>query len=448
MVYRIELNDTSRELRKGMLQAMAPVCAVAALIALVVSFGLFYLIGTDVPWWVYIAPAILAPGLILAITFCSRTDYARDLVCFYTVTEKGLLMENEEAIAFIPWKGIRSLRMLSAGLLIVNTDGLSVVYAMGNLAPEKRREFLEYAQQQVRAKAEVVPVQPPSWAISDTPLICEPSQKSARQTADEMVRKLAPRLALVRLVILGVLVLCTGALGLVAAADVPYGLLLVLVVYCMWMQMRRVFHPGNRLMMKTLAKRRMESHVTPGSWLVRHADGTGAWGITKLTPDEIAVRRGKGVLLFCLKNRSVIAVDENQTLPDWLPTPVQTIGTPAFWRVFTLLSPVVAALLFWGSYHFANERIGSADDECDETQLTLMLQDAIRNALLQPTPEQAARLAIFPGASAFSQDQCSLNRQPDGSWMLRVEFTEPVDRVKNIIYIIDEEGKLIDFRSE
>ena len=364
MVYRFELDNTAKELRKGMLQALVPLCIITALVAWGVTYALFSVIGLEVEWYVYMGVSIVALGALITQAYCTRTDYARDLVTFFTLTEKGLMMENEESVTFIPWKRIRSLRLLPAGLLVGSADGLSTVFALGNMPQEKRQEMLEYAQQQVAAKTETTPIQPPDWAVSDTPLVCEASRASAQQTADEQARIQAPRLAGMRLVVLGIYVLCMGALGMGAATDMPCGILTALLAYCIYSQIRRIFHPGDRRIVNILEKRSTESHVKPGSWLVRNSDGFGAWGITRLSPEEITVRKGKGVLLFCLKNRAVIPVDDTQVFPEWLPSPAQTAGTATSHKILALLAPVVAALLFWGTYSGMNVWIQSAEDEC------------------------------------------------------------------------------------
>lgn len=458
MVYRVELKDTAKTLRKGLLQAIVPVCIIAAVVAAVACYGLLALIEVEISWIASTVASLFTVVLIVISTLCIRTDHNRDQTCFYTLTERGLMIEGDASVTFIPWNRVRALRLLPGGLLITNTEGLSMVHSLGDMPQEKRQAMLEYARQQLAAKAEVPPILPPAWAMVENPLTCTPSRANAQQTAAEMDRVLAPRAAILRLILLWILALILGAMGLAAATEVPSTVIIVLLIWTIWIQMRRVFHPGNRQVIQTLQQRKTESHVTPGNWLVRNADGSGAWGITRVRPEDITVRQGKGLLLFCLNNRAVLPVDDAQELPDWLPAPTQQAGLPLRYKILTILAPVVAALMFWLTYqnlytwldYAATATAESAVEECTPEGPELReYRTTIQNALQNPGPEQAKQLVIYlTGDTPSCFGDCSLTRREDGTWLLRAEFSSPAENHKAGLFTLHKDGYVLDYREE
>lgn len=458
MVYRVELKNTEKELRKGILQSLLPVCIISAVMSVAAVWGVFSIIGFEVDWEVYAGAALPAPLLIMLSALCIRTDNGKDGTTFYTATDAGLMTESEDSMSFIPWKRVKALRLLPVGLMITNVDGFSSIHALGDMTQEKRQELLEYARQQVAVRADAAPIPPPAWAMTDKPLLFSPTKEKAQQVADVMSRIMAPALGLVLLIILGIFVICLGTMGLVAASDMPYGLLTALLVWCMISQIRHIFHPGNKLILKALSKCKTENHVRQGSWLVHNADGSGAWGISRFEPEEVVVRRGKGQMFCILNNKSALPVDDNQELPDWLPAPTGKVATPTHHKVAALLAPVMAALLFWGTYQGMKIWIDSiecsADDcpcmECSNDLSPQYGDKHILEALKNPTPEAARKLAATLVEDESKLSECSLTRRDDGTWLLRYVYGSNFENKKEGArnFILHENGYILDYLQE
>lgn len=411
MVYHIKSDNFSKDVQRVQMRIGVRTALLSALAGgTVAHICKLYLFPNMTSWYFEGVVALASLLLLLVYAHCLRRKLPESLESFYTLTDAGWLSETSDGSrAFVPWSRMKRAFLVRSGLVYTTASGLNYIYMLPGLSEAARQEMLAYVKQQIAAPQHAAPIPPPAYAITDSPLHFTPTRKKMLQAAAEVIRHVAPASVRFRWALFLVSILLSLVIGFVEIIWLWVGF-----VFLCLLAHDRVVHPGRNLLSR-MKNEHPEQHITPHTWLTWHRSQDGAWICYDLRRNQPVLKSGDGFVSCALSAQSVVQVDADSPLPDWLPTPTQSAGVPARLRRVAHLLLAVAFILAGTGYWVRNLLEHYHPDAA-----TLA-----RQAFASPTPENLIALAELYGHYEKGSIRTARLLPPHGEEIfLQVELAE------------------------